>query len=76
MIPKPANWRGSSGVAPCANRHHITGYWFLDAAADFVPPADLVDFLAAGSPPICIGFGSMTGRDPATTTAIVLAALE
>jgi UDP:flavonoid glycosyltransferase YjiC (YdhE family) len=67
VIPKPANWR---------DRHHVTGYWFLDAAADFVPPADLVDFLAAGSPPICIGFGSMTGRDPAATTAIVLDALE
>jgi UDP:flavonoid glycosyltransferase YjiC (YdhE family) len=67
VIPKPTNW---------CDRHHVTGYWFLDAAADFVPPADLVDFLAAGSPPICIGFGSMTGRDPATTTEIVLAALK
>lgn len=39
---------------------HVTGYWFLDHSDDgWDPPAQLVDFLAAGEPPVYIGFGSM-----------------
>ncbi|WP_219519744.1 glycosyltransferase [Nonomuraea ceibae] len=34
------------------------------------------DFLAAGPAPICIGFGSMVGKDPAALTALVLRAVR
>ena len=37
----------------------VTGYWFLDAAADWTPPAALMKFLNSGKPPVYIGFGSM-----------------
>lgn len=67
VIPTPADWSASS-VA--------TGYWFLDHPGDWQPSAALVRFLAAGPPPVYVGFGSMIGRDPARTTAIVLAALR
>jgi UDP:flavonoid glycosyltransferase YjiC (YdhE family) len=54
---------------------HITGYWFLPASAGWQPPPGLADFLASGPPPVFIGFGSMTGRNPEQTTALMLAAL-
>lgn len=56
-------------------RVHTTGFWYLPAPADWAPPPDLAEFLAAGPPPVYVGFGSMSGRDPARTTETVLAAL-
>ena len=38
---------------------HVTGYWFLDRPEDWQPPTALERFLAEGSPPIYVGFGSM-----------------
>jgi sterol 3beta-glucosyltransferase len=67
VIPRPNDWQETT---------RATGYWFLDRPSDFSPPPALVDFLAAGKPPVCIGFGSMTGRNPEQLTEIVLAALK
>jgi sterol 3beta-glucosyltransferase len=66
VIPRPADWDASL---------HITGYWFLDQTADWQPDAALVDFLAAGAPPVYIGFGSMGNRKPEEVTAVALEAL-
>lgn len=66
VIPQPADWHNT----------HVTGYWFLDEAADWTPPATLSKFLASGAPPVYIGFGSMGSRNPAATANLVLAALE
>lgn len=65
VIPKPADWHNTD----------VTGYWFLDAAPDWTPPSALTDFLQTGSPPIYIGFGSMSNRDPEETTRLILQAL-
>jgi sterol 3beta-glucosyltransferase len=54
---------------------HVTGYWFLERAADWRPEADLVRFLEAGRPPVYIGFGSVGGRKGEKRTGIVLEAL-
>ncbi|HEX2621929.1 MAG TPA: glycosyltransferase, partial [Phototrophicaceae bacterium] len=43
VIPKPADWGSNT---------HVTGYWFLDVESDWTPPAALIDFLAAGAPPV------------------------
>jgi UDP:flavonoid glycosyltransferase YjiC (YdhE family) len=67
VLPRPADWPAYIDV---------TGFWFLDPPGDWVPPADLVDFLKAGPPPVYIGFGSMVTRDPEQTAALVLAALR
>ena len=67
VLPKPRNWR---------KEDYVTGYWFLDSASDWTPPGNLTNFLNAGSPPVYIGFGSMSNRDPETTTKIAIAALE
>jgi len=66
VVPRPADW------PPHA---HLTGYWRL-CAPDDEPPAELRDFLAAGPPPVYVGFGSMPSADPAALTALVLSALE
>lgn len=50
VLPVPADYPPSA---------HVTGYWFLDHDDAWEPPAKLVDFLAAGEPPVYIGFGSM-----------------
>lgn len=65
VIPPPKDW----------NDARVTGYWFLDAAPDWTPPADLEAFLAKGPAPVYVGFGSMGSRNPAQTAELVLEAL-
>lgn len=66
IIPHPPDWPASV---------HITGAFFLDAEADWQPPAELLAFLAGGDPPVYIGFGSMAGRTPQEMAALVVDAL-
>jgi UDP:flavonoid glycosyltransferase YjiC (YdhE family) len=78
IIPQPTGWPASV---------HVTGYLFLDsapaalaanapeAASGWQPPPQLAAFLAAGEPPVYIGFGSMSGRNPDQLAALVVAAL-
>ncbi len=66
VIPPPSDWDATI---------HVTGYWFLAPPAGWTPPAALVDFLAAGPPPVYIGFGSMPSRDPQETARLALDAL-
>jgi sterol 3beta-glucosyltransferase len=66
VVPRPADWAASVVE---------TGYWFLNAGADWEPPPALAEFLAAGPPPVFVGFGSMAGRDPARTGRTVLDAV-
>ena len=66
VMPPPPDW---------TSRAHVTGYWFLDPVDDWTPPADLLNFLEAGAPPIFIGFGSMSPQDPAATTQLIVEAL-
>jgi sterol 3beta-glucosyltransferase len=67
IVPKAPEWPA---------RVEVTGYWFAESAADYEPPADLLRFLAAGDPPVVIGFGSHVGRDPARLTRTILDALR
>ncbi|OBK19021.1 glycosyltransferase [Mycobacterium sp. 1245852.3] len=50
VAPRPKDWR--PGL-------EVTGYWWPPSAGSWEPPADLADFLAAGPPPVFVGFGSM-----------------
>ncbi|KAI9100370.1 hypothetical protein DFS34DRAFT_680115 [Phlyctochytrium arcticum] len=63
LIPKPKDWGGHID---------ISGFYFLDQASNYSPPADLAAFLSGGPPPIYIGFGSVTGFDMQKLTAAVL----
>lgn len=66
VTPQPADWPPHVRVA---------GYWFPDEPA-WTPPPALEAFLAAGPPPVYVGFGSMSNSDPAQTFAVVRAALR
>jgi sterol 3beta-glucosyltransferase len=64
VLPRPADWPPEA---------ETTGYWEL--AGEPVPlPEDLRRFIADGTPPVFVGFGSMAGTDPARTTRTVLEA--
>jgi UDP:flavonoid glycosyltransferase YjiC (YdhE family) len=52
---------------------HLTGYWYT-AHPDWQPPQSLIDFLAAGEPPIFVGFGSMPIRNPSETLDKIISA--
>lgn len=66
VLPKPADW--GADVA-------VTGYWFLDRL-DWSPDAELAAFLAAGEPPVYVGFGSMPGSDPQRLTGLIIEGLR
>ena len=66
LIPHPADWPDSV---------HVTGSYSLDAEADWQPSPALEAFLAAGEPPVYIGFGSMAGRNPEQLARLILEAL-
>jgi sterol 3beta-glucosyltransferase len=54
-----------------------TGYWFLDEEPDWKPSPELMDFLQAGSPPVYVGFGSLSSAGQAAqTTQLAITALE
>ncbi|GLQ45754.1 hypothetical protein GCM10007862_08050 [Dyella lipolytica] len=53
LLPAPSDW--PSNIDLC-------GQW-MQPEQEWVPPSALGDFLAAGEPPIYIGFGSMAGFD-------------
>jgi UDP:flavonoid glycosyltransferase YjiC (YdhE family) len=57
-------------TVPCVQ----TGAWPLPASGEL--PDALERFLAAGPPPVYIGFGSMTVADPAATTHLIVDALH
>jgi sterol 3beta-glucosyltransferase len=65
VVPKSPDWDANSKV---------TGYWFLDDEAWVMPPS-LRGFLAAGPPPVYVGFGSISSMDPVQTTSMVMEAL-
>jgi len=67
VLPPPPDWDADKLV---------TGYWFLDANQDWQPPQDLLNFLEAGPPPVYIGFGSLSSRDPQATTDLILRSVK
>jgi UDP:flavonoid glycosyltransferase YjiC (YdhE family) len=65
VVPRPPDWRQGIEVA---------GYWWPEHPAGWTPPEDLERFLAAGPPPVFVGFGSRNPADAARLTGIVAAA--
>ena len=67
LIPKPADW------GPYID---ISGFYFLNLATNYTPPKELADFLAAGEPPVYIGFGSIVVDDPNAMTKMIFEAVK
>lgn len=66
VVPKPPDW----GL-----NQQIAGYWFLDTDNGYVPDSALAEFLDAGEPPVCIGFGSMAEREKGAIPQLLVNAL-
>jgi sterol 3beta-glucosyltransferase len=49
----------------------ITGYWFLDDHSEWKPDGALAEFLAAGEPPVYVGFSSIVDRAAKQTTDLI-----
>ena len=62
--------------APLSSSTKVTGYWFLDSDVDPEPPEELAQFLDAGPPPVCVGFGSMIDSDPQGMSELAVEALR
>ena len=67
LIPKPADW---------AKYIDISGFFFLNLSTNYTPPKDLADYLAAGEPPVYIGFGSIVVDDPNAMTKMIFDAVK
>jgi sterol 3beta-glucosyltransferase len=65
VVSRPPDWREGIDVA---------GYWWPAHPAGWTPPADLERFLAAGAPPVFVGFGSRNPADADRLSGIVAAA--
>lgn len=67
LIPKPNDW---------GHEIDISGFYFLNLASAFTPDPDLAAFLAAGPPPVYIGFGSIVVDDPNALTRMIFDAVH
>lgn len=67
VVTRPDDWPQTA---------RICGYWHNKDAENYEPSVELLAFLSAGSPPVYVGFGSMTGRDPERLAGIVIEALQ
>jgi sterol 3beta-glucosyltransferase len=65
LVPPPRSWE---------KRRHVVGYWTMPLAGCWSPSPELAAFIAAGPPPVCIGFGSMPTDDPAQLAELSVAA--
>ncbi|KAH9869331.1 Sterol 3-beta-glucosyltransferase [Plenodomus lingam] len=67
VVPPPLDW---------PDWVRVTGYWFLDEADTYEPPADLVAFMDKarkdGKKLVYVGFGSIVIDDPAALTKTVV----
>ncbi|MCJ1472120.1 hypothetical protein MMC13_000767 [Lambiella insularis] len=67
LVPKPGDWPSNTAVS---------GFLFLPTPAGYQPPVALLEFLAAGPPPVYIGFGSIVVEDPSRMTGLILQAIR
>ncbi|WVQ83693.1 hypothetical protein IAT38_005837 [Cryptococcus sp. DSM 104549] len=67
LIDKPKDWK---------EHIDISGFYFLPGEESFKPDRDLEEFLAAGPPPVYIGFGSVVIEDAKKMTQTIFDAIK
>ncbi|MFT4125432.1 MAG: glycosyltransferase [Gordonia sp. (in: high G+C Gram-positive bacteria)] len=69
VVARPQDWRPGLDVV---------GYWWSQHAESWSPPAELVEFLEAGTPPVFVGLGSLmvSAEEAKRLSAVIHAALE
>lgn len=68
VVPRPDDWTDP--------QIHIPGYFFLELPQSYQPPLELINFLSAGEPPVCVSFGSMIHQDTERIYRIVFETLR
>jgi sterol 3beta-glucosyltransferase len=69
LVPRPHDWPAHVAITgPWLEKTDLNGAWR--------PPEALVRFLSNGTPPVFIGFGSMTVPDPEHLASLVIRALQ
>ena len=66
LTPKPADW---------TQEITVSGFYFLNLESNYTPEPELAAFLAAGPPPVYIGFGSIVVDDPDGLTQTIFSAI-
>lgn len=67
VVARPSDWRAGLEVA---------GYWWPPSVPTWTPPQELVEFLAAGPPPVFVGLGSTATEAGDRYSRIVCSALR
>ncbi|QLE73099.1 glycosyltransferase family 1 protein [Streptomyces rectiverticillatus] len=67
VVPRPGDW---------SPEHRVAGYWWPEETSVWQPDPRLADFLAAGPPPVFIGFGSTPSPDSEQLSAVCTEALR
>jgi UDP:flavonoid glycosyltransferase YjiC (YdhE family) len=67
VVPRPGDWPSQA---------EVSGYWWPARPDGWQLPAELVDFLEAGPPPVFIGFGSMAPGQGERLSELVTAAVR
>jgi sterol 3beta-glucosyltransferase len=67
VVPRPSDWR--TGL-------EIIGYLWPERSARWQPPAELVDFLGSGPPPVFFGFGSLVPTETERLSELILKAVR
>jgi hypothetical protein len=68
LVPRPDDWPSTCEVVGFVNLD-------LKQLTSYTPPKEISDFLAAGPPPIYVGFGSLVVDNPAKLTRRFLKAI-
>ncbi|MFI5495664.1 glycosyltransferase [Actinoplanes sp. NPDC051859] len=67
VVPRPSDWPASQ---------EVVGYWWPARPPGWTPPPELSAFLAAGPPPVFVGFGSMAPGHGDRLSGLVRAAIR
>lgn len=67
LVPPAPDWPAN---------HHVAGPWILGGQARWAPPPELRRFLAAGDPPVAIGFSSVRESHPDALARLIADALR
>jgi len=70
LAAEPTLFRSPAQLAPTRELHQLGALFLEEPNAALSPKLDA--FLRAGPPPIFLGFGSMSDRNPAKTTAAIV----
>lgn len=67
VVPRPADW---------PENHRVCGYWWPESPPGWKPEARLLDFLAAGPPPVFASFGSFVAGDAQRLSTLIADAMR